>query len=94
MQIFNLLLASLSSAMSLVILVVVLIHYIYLDVKPELIRDIPSLWLTAILFGLIASLAWLSVWARGTQRPFTLWVELATALIGGACIALMIALFR
>ncbi len=92
MQIFNLFVATLASAMSLIVLVVTLMHYVYLDMKPELVRDIPSLWVTAILFGVVGSAAWVCVWARAHRHPFKLWFETGMALLGGASIAILIAL--
>ncbi|MGJ8671110.1 MAG: hypothetical protein ACSHXK_16625 [Oceanococcus sp.] len=92
MQIFNLFVATLASALSLVVLVVTLIHYLYLDVKPELIRDIPSLWITSILFGAVATAAWVCVWARLADHRFKLWFETGMALLGGASIATLLAI--
>ncbi len=94
MQIFNFLIATLGSAMSLVILVVVLLHYVYLDLKPELARDIPSLWLSAMLFGVMGSLGWLCAWARARDHAYKLWFELGSAVVGGGCVALLILLYR
>lgn len=94
MQVFNLFLAALSSAMSLVIMVVVLIHYLYTDVKPELARDIPGLWVTVVLFGIVAVAAWSSVWARARQHRWRLWFEGGMVLTGVACIGLLVQLYR
>lgn len=62
MQIFHLLVASLGSAMAVVVLVVVLIYYIYLDVKPELARDLAGLWLTSAALAVIGVGAWIAAW--------------------------------
>ena len=92
MQIFNLFVATLASAMSLVILVVTLIYYVYLGSKPELARDIPGLWITAIVFGALATAAWVCVWARHHQHRFKLWFETGMAMLGGASIAILLAI--
>lgn len=92
MQVFNLFIAALSSALSLVIMVVVLIHYLYMDVKPELARDIPLLWVTIVAFAIIAVAAWLSVWARARALPWKLWAEAGMVTVGVACLGLLIQL--
>lgn len=94
MQIFNLFIATLASAMSLIVLVVTLMHYAYLDMKPALARDIPSLWVTAIIFGALGSTAWFCAWARKHNHKFKYWFEAGMALMGGASIAILIAMLR
>ncbi len=94
MQIFNLLLASLGSAMSVVVLVVVLIHYLYLDMKPSLVRDIPGLWLSAGIFALIGAVAWGCVWARARRHAYRHWFELTTLGCAAGGITVLIAVFR
>ena len=94
MQIFNLFIATLASAMSLIVLVVTLMHYMYLDMKPALLRDIPTLWITAVLFGAVGSAAWLCVWARSRDHKLKFWFETGMAMLGGGSIAMLIALLR
>lgn len=93
MQIFNLFVGTVASTMSLIVLVVVLMHYIYLDLKPELIRSIPKLWLTAVIFGVLGSAGWFSAWARANKHRYTLWIEAGMAIVGGLSIALLIATY-
>ena len=94
MQIFNFFIATLGSALSLVVLVVVLIHYLYLDVKPELIRDIPSLWLIAIIFGVIGTLAWFSAWAWARNHRYKWWIQASTVVFGTAGVFLLVATLK
>ena len=94
MQIFNLFVATLSSALSLVVLVVTLIYYVYLGTKPELARDIPSLWVTSIAFGVVATAAWVCVWARHNNHRFKVLFETGMAMLGGTSIAILLAILR
>lgn len=94
MQIFNLFIGTVASTMSIIVLVVVLMHYVYLDLKPELIRSIPTLWLTAVIFGVLGAAGWFSAWARARDHRLKLWIETGLALVGGLSIALLIAVYR
>lgn len=94
MQIFNLFIGTVASTMSIVVLVVVLMHYVYLDLKPELMRSIPKLWLTAIVFGALGAAGWFSAWARARQHRFKLLIEAGMAIVGGLSIALLVAIYR
>lgn len=94
MQLFNLLLATLGSAMSVVLLVVVLIYYVYTDVKPALADDIPVLWLSAGLFGLIALVGWTAVWARSRAHRGRLVFELALAVTTALVLTTLVAVYR
>lgn len=94
MQIYNLLVASITSAISLVVLVVTLLHYIYLDVKPELVRNIPILWVISILFALVAAAAWGCVRARARNHRLKWVFETSMSVVGGISIAVIVAALR
>lgn len=94
MQVFHFLVASLGSAMAIVVAVVVLIYYWYLDMRPELARDLPALWLTAASLALIGAGGWLAAWGW-LQRPARRhWFAAANAVCLGLGLTALLAIYR
>ncbi len=94
MQILNLFIGTVASTMSIIVLVVALMHYIYLDLKPELIRSIPKLWLTAVIFGVLGAVGWFSAWARANKHSHTLWIEAGMLIVAASSFTILIAAYR
>ena len=79
--------------MSLVILVVILIYTIYMDMKPELSRDMPMLWLTSGVFAVMGAAAWTAAWAYWKEKK-ALWAfEAGFAASFIICIMVLIAAY-
>lgn len=93
MQIFHFLVASLGSAMAIVVAVVVLIYYWYLDVKPELARDLPALWLTAASLALIGAGGWLGAWGWQRRPARRYWFAAANVLLFCTGLTALLAIF-
>lgn len=94
MQIFNLLIATISSAMSVVLFVVVLMYYVHLDAKPAMERDLPGLWITALAFGVLGTVAWLTVRAWAKRNRYWPWFETGMVMTGVAVVVVVNAVMR